>query len=1227
MRCLRALLPLVILGALLGASGGVHAGEDRVAPERGLFRPPTASVSAVLLDESATTLAELALAGLDQRDTEGAASGRAWGRRALRLLGDRGVRAAWTHLASDEVTRDAVPHLLRILTGARHPDTPIVFLDAANAKRPLIRMLAAEGLAYGSHPEIAMTLDRLARDASSGVRAAALRSLFARSEPAARDVRIALPPDPDDTILAQRLTWHRLLGDATPALRDMMLALRASPRSHHVRWEAAAALAQPSLGADVATLRSIATELRPIPGAGWLRHGRVPAWPSSSDPVRRRRIAVEALLTLLTHKDTPKDERQKLLVEAIDWVAASTPMDGTRRDPIPEDRLLRQLPELGTQIAPLVATRLTQGAFRRTQDGVRLLHALGADAGGGWVRMLLHARTFALPSRLSSELTGEALHAMGRWGVVGTRMEVESLLRSGLPMEIKEDLIFRLGDQEDTWVVEVLESYLDIPRGIGPLRDAARRALERRGDSASRDVLFRDLRTNGLRPGESPDLRIPALLQPLDSTTWLVLAYALNEGGKARGEQLFVGQTMVLAALDALTMRRSLKHQEGLRLVREQAKIAKRPAHVQAVLRAFLRQAPVEAAQLVKERWPTFDDRERAVALGQLRDVRGEAAGRAAIDLALDLGIDHPDPYVRRAAAHVLTGRRGHRDAEVEAHWRQLLAQEEEGARQLALQRIDYRGAPDLTDILLPLLEVSLRDGKRPDGVSEIDLLTRTQLLLAALRHQPWAKIRDAILRVIQDPLVAPDLRLTATEIAREQMGNTGREALITWWLDASAGASGSIAEQELQNHVATAVAREASPATAQRLVARLREVVRSYFEGESAERVRPDSEAPLEEHVGALAIAIQRCGHAPAIREMVDLLFTPAFGVYADARIRESSRRIAHGSVGSSMRDTAPVQRRMMLTEGQRSLVHAAARGMVYGLRGADPALLHEIVDETLARHTATGRLAAFPPLYLERLARALADTSTPHPAREAAAALREAAIRMAGPENPARFELEKRRVARLAADGQMDRAVKAQAAIVRWHLLTGTEGLLGASLHLARARLDAYRAHAHVLAGDAPRARDAFRAALMHGPSDPDVLTEVALRRAAAKFGLAEAERLMAHVVALEERTRHQPRLETIEAQATVMLAAGHPTLAIDVLAPRIASKRRKDHAHAWLVLARAQARAGRLSPCGRSLLRALHAEPGLESIIREDPAFEVLRKPGRLDMVFRRAAAERK
>ncbi len=1210
-----------VLLALLPTLGAQPARADDDAVSYG---PVPEGIAAVVPTETERALANSAITVLCSPPFR---DGFEWSRKLLVLLDDVGLQAVATRLARGGVPRSALPILLQIVSVSDHEEADLLLLRAAKERRPVLRMIAAEGLGRGRTIDAVGALETLARDDVSGVRAAALRSLFASEAAEAVTARCELPTDRESSLHAYRLRSHLRTGDRGAAVLALARDGYLHGRTAAVRSEASHLLAQPGVGADPKTLRLLILENGSGDFIAGLRRWALGAPQYGYDSVHLRRIAIDAALTLYEHADATDEDRTWALERMVDWIARPVDMDPYLDTAIPEHKLRLRLPDFGAPIIEPVLTRLKAGAFFYPRHGIVLIRELGPELALPVLHELIapgDAETEAARAKLPFRqrfLRLEASEVLSRWKRVGDEGLARKILASDAPVYLKLDIVNALVGEPASWALPLLRETLHAE--AVELRLRAIDVLERRPEPEARAILIEDLFREGTDAYQRADLRLaPVVGEPIDDLGWTLLERAL-------AEPRWPLQRAALAIV-ADPRRRDVRTERTQALL--EAVAPRFDQAREALLIAWVVTDPQRAVRYVREVWEQADHpRSQEAWLRQLKDVRGEAAVNAAVDFALSIAATlDKEPRFLGPVTDVLEGRWRHRGDEITAFWRRLLAPNARKSWLTAVASLDHPGAPDLADLLLPIL-VLARNGKALADSTENDEVGLAQDVLRALRFQPWDKIESAVVETTLDPLVQIGVRLVAARMLIGRVRPKARSRLAAWLYGTSVqGAPANPAAETpegwnqdgmLQWLVAGAVGVEGDAAAAKALLGALQSELQTYY-GVTA-NLDPDSAPtkPFVHRAGALAYGVMRTKSKASIEALGALLFLPQMATYATKAADRQRSMLFAGGVGSAARAPAPLPYLEHTAEGLYHVLTPEASRILAQLRTADDETLSDVLGKVLESAHKSSSLALFPDVYLFKIALVLRDERDG--ARPRAAETVERYIRRLAPvDGIADYASASRRADVFARAGRYTDAVRAQETVVRIIARRNYEEAKYDLRTYARAKLDALRGQVHAADGEDALAEAAFRRAILRAPGDAFVLRTVALLRARVDFNLALAEDAARRAVHLEQRVRDEPRVETLDPLAYVLLKRDRPQEALMLLRRPLLLAPDQHDADPFLHLAQAYAALNRLTPAARALEEALVRAPHLEAEVRADPYFEPLDERGWLDIVVRRA-----
>ncbi len=1274
---------LLILLLVVGLPGRMAGAEESKAVALGPVPP---GVDAVIVSEAQRTLGALATGALvGARRPSRPEHDATWARGLLVLLGEPGLKLAWEALAREDLPRAARPHLLQVAASFSHPDVDVLLRRAAKSRRPVLRMIAARGLAKNPHAAAITTLAELARDPRGSVRAAALRSLFSLDVPGAQEARVRLPADPDPLLLAERFAWHRRARDGGTSLAVLAQDTANSSGHPRTRLEALWWLALPSTGAQPEMLGRIIQTMEPAEGEP--RHP--PKLVDSDvrlqiDPITRRRVAIEAATTMLAHPKSTEPQREQLINTTLDWVANPVRMDPRSRESIPEERLLRTLPDLGSRLVEPLVTRLESGAFFHPGQGMRLLRAIQApEARAAVMRLARLPRlvTPGRPDRTRDVLRGEATYALSRWKHIGDEATVRSLLGADLDINTRRDVVQILGTHAGTWVgpllIEMLGDVLaykrlapwlgrSIPRGADP-RERARlvQTIRRARTNAmeSREFLTRYFGADEAQDPNSSGAWIRIFRPMLETEAqeyagleeWIIGALErrpeplvrdfLTELFFRRGRQphqrisallhptdkqawatlrraLSDPRLIVrLSAWSALTHDRLLRGRQAGEVTKAFAEHAKGSQEVQGALYALIRHEPGEAIAFVRSRWDMLPS--QSTSLAQLQDMRGQNARQAAADLAFDLAVPTGDRDLLMAAAQVFSGTVGHREEEITAFWRMLLTHRRPGMRTAAIHRLSYADCPDLSDLLVPML-VKARKEEALDGEDSaaLDEISLALELLDAFQHQPWEAVETSVIDAVVDSITATEVRIKAARLCVARLTPEGRTRLLGWLIPAGPEAKGAgiDADSALQASVALAVGYGGDGAAAARMQRALQDELKRHLAERDVAEDTPVMDYRMRSRASALAQGLRETRDETSIAAAVRLLWLPRFAVAATKALADARLGYRQGGVGSAVRPAATIARRLHESDDSPALLHPAAEALATNLRGAPDDLLARVLEEALGRAAQDGALALFPDLYLYKIARILRDGRAGKPARRAAEVVESYILRLAPVGSVADMTLHAERAERTARAGRPVPAVVDARKAARWIVQHNAEDLDGLLAAAAHARADAIQGQAHAAAGEAALARDAFRRALLRGPGDPKFLLRTALHRSFASFEPDIAEQEARRALRLEARLHEEPRLDVVDQFAQVLLRIGKPAEGAASLNAALDVRKEPDSGRYHLHLAQAEEAAGARARAERALVNALVIEPGLVIDLESDKWLGTLARSPRMEALLR-------
>lgn len=1189
-------LRFVVLGFLVLSlgSGLANAGAD-VA-----YGPVPESLAAIRGTASDEKLAAEALAIL-MREVETKQTGDALldARSLLVLLEDVGLRHVGEQLSSGAVSEALLPHLLHVVSSASHAGADVFLAQAAQAKRTVTRMVAADGLAYGRSPLAVEALAALCRDPVPGVRAAALRALFAIDTEEAAQTRQSLPVDGRPDLHARRLRWHRLRGRAKPTLLPMARTSWERGRTPEERLEAARLLALPPLAAPLDVIEDIVTELgTDAVGASLTRMAR--------GVVRcgydRGEARLAAILAAFSGAMRGDDALKTRLVDRmVGWLAQPVRL-GPYAKSVPEDVLRMVLPDWGLAVRDPTLRRLQINGFQRASEGVDLLlEALSPRDAAAALRVLVDP---AAEPPVDTWVRVAAAGGLRQIERIGDESLARALLRESEEPIIRRHAVGALAADDADWAIPLLA---ELAAGDDEaLTEDAVSTLELRGEDAARAVLVEHLFTRSTLP----EVRMKHLVGPADEVAFEVLERALRHERAAlrrsglrqlHNHRVLYGDARALALLREYEQRTSALERDTHEL--------------QQVAYAFFAQAPSEGIRWMRDHWDEF----RALgwdrtAMRSLQNAPRGEPGHEMVDLVLEKITGDVGPELLQEATTALEGRRGHRDEEVDAFWRRALSHDNEVVVLSAQRSLDHPGHRDLTDLLTPMLErINLTD---------TFFLPEAVTLLDVMRHQPAASGEPLLLRICLDANADPTLRQKAAVALLGRISDAGRAELLEWLLTEAAGQDDEAAVRMIARVVGTGGGEEvARPAAdvARRLLLETYDTERSL-----------DPEIPPEGmhgwHIGALARAVAYTAHEPSIHLLLELVFEDRFARYARRAVALQGRRLGPDDATSGGRVGPTVRAVGHRLDGVYSPIPWEVGLLLESLKPAPDEMLARPLQTILEKARNTGRLARFPDLHLDRVVAYLRGRLTGD--RTQAAEVVERWVGIVEPVGGATdFGIARARVMRLAREARYAEAVEAQREVLSILARRAYDDDRSYRWRDDRAVLDAWRGAVAAARGDTAGAESLFAQAVKRHPYGSLVLTTTARARAQTGTDLETALRLADRGVQLERRLGDRVSYESADALALVLLELGRPGEAREVI-ESILRRVEQDmdpggryHRRA----AQACLAVGDRTEAAKALLKALKLEPSLEADLRLDPRLAPFVEDGTLDVLVRKAEEE--
>jgi hypothetical protein len=1198
MRLAARAAPALLLGALLLGRAPLAADEP----------PLPGRLAGLELDAETCARWDARIADLAAVGHPGDAARLRATRVALRL-GGLPALARLAHALRSGTTDDHLAgQLLRVVAALEEPEAQALLVEAARARSGGLRALAADGLAHDGAPAGLAVLLELAQDPLPGVRAVAHRALFVREAPEAVAARCALPFDPDPTLEARRLTLHRLRGDAAPELQPLAAHLWRAGPTPALRLAAARLLATPGLVTPTPLLLEIVGETGWGPAAAVARRWAAGEALSGYDPLEERRVAVETSLALLQRADLDREARRALIDRCVEWVAHPTPMNPREPDPIPEHALRRRLPELGAEVVGALERRFEAGGFSAPREGTMLLAELDADQALPLLARLLD-RSRSQPVRAAAS---GALRMLGR---LASEAQARLLVEPAEEASIRRDAIGALAAETAPWALGLLGGLLDATSS--DTVESALDALEERGEPEARS-LYEAYVLAGRCPEHRVHTRLSRLLVRWNDDARGTWRSALkSEHAELRAAALALAARFPLPQLSEV-LPDLAAYQPRLSGAKE----------VEAWLGALARAAAPEALAYIRARWPDFPvgaslESTRCRALAALDVVRDAAHGPAAVDLVLEKAGGASEPTLLAHALEALGGRRGHRDAEIDAWFARLLegrgvdggTTKQADVAASVVDALQRPGRGDLTRLLLPLL-----DRLAPDVSSR----TAAWPCCARWPTSPGPR-RTAVLLAL-DPTVPTAVRASAGWLLAGRVGSVSRERLAAALLDSRQGAS----EPEVLLALAAAAGRGGGPDLAERFVSALEQELAAFHGGEAPPDPFAQRLDALPVRVQALAAAAAHAGTGPLLDRLARLL--------VDARHAPWAERVLHlRALDSAAPDPLaalapagdPRRGRLETGEEQASVLPPEVAQIALGLKAVGDEALAQALTRVLAEEQALSRFAAFPDAWPAKLALLLHDPRTGDLAR-AAAVLEQAVATLEPVGGPFDLAVQLDAATRAAERGAFDEAARTAhaarsllarrgeelhgAAVRAWMRLRALELAWGAAAltapdqeGLARARLDA----AFALAGD----------------DDATLLAELARVTARAGLDPERAEAQARRALALERRADGEESLERTAALAEVLLRRGRPGAAARRLGNALGRLTRPEHGRLHLWHARALCDHGDQAGALAALRRALLIESTLAEGLATDPWLAPLVESGALTTLLADVEAARR
>jgi len=1114
----------VLLGALLWVRPPTTAA-DEPAPPSGCpsYAPVPPGLAALVGTAADEERARVALLSVEDPDPATAAHAA----RELLLSGDQGLKGAAERLASGKASLGARLRLLPVLAASRRSEVDVLLAAAALESRPELRMLAAHGLGAGRSGLAVEVLARLARDPVSGVRAAALRALFAIETPTSLDTRASLPDDRDPELRTLRLALHRLRGDAGGAIarravRSFALGATSAERLAGVRLMAAQSAAVPELALALAVLELGGDATSRTVARAVLGH---PA--PIRDRGQGRLAAAEALLALLAGSPAEARRRDGLLDLAVEWLAHPEREQGRQVDEEARTALFSALPDAGRALVEPVSRRLRANAFEDPAHGVRLLLGLEKEVALSALQAL--ARDAAM---LEHPVLGALSAGFGELERIGDRGLARALTSPEMLTDVRVSATKALAGDDDDVAWPLLE---------GLLRDAdaavsseAKEAVERRGGDRARRLLEKVLLEGRWPEGRWPRWAADAVhvvATPADPAAYEFLDRALTKGRTELREAVFAEIAHVPSPL---------RGPAAVRLVRRGIDEPQLGFDVGQIAQAL---APVDgpaAVVWVRDHWRTW--RSPEVLVRNLQVV----TDRSALDFVLGLaaGLSDKEDGLLNSVITVVCGACPKVPAQTDPFFRRLLDRGSPSVRQSVIDVLPGVPHGPMAKWLVPWIA---------DRTADATVRRKALLACAPEREQPTTAL---LWKIASDRTEDCDLRpAAAVELLRR--GDPRLRPLALAWLSEKIDEWSDAVERiaELAGH-------GASPSEASDLLQLLRDdLAQHYRQRPYYHRRRGDDEdEALANRASALIRAIGASGDPASLDAVAAHLFDPRFATWASEAARYSAlRRASGGGPFSPLAD--PPALGVLLRHAEEDPnetpippIPPEAAEIVEALARRGPEEAAQRLARALTDAEDTGRLAAFQDLYLLWLATGFRD---PGPRRErppadaAARQLEDALVRTApscGAEELValdRRRLEAERAGRFEEAAERAREVSALAARTglmdippaRW--LDAGRAPEDPPWRVVRARVDLLLGAAAAAAGKPDEARDAFLAGVARAPNAPETLREAATLMARTRFDLQGAEARARRAAELERREGDPESQATRDALSAVEAA----------------------------------------------------------------------------------------
>lgn len=1046
------------------------------------------------------------------------------GVRELVFAGATGTRRAIDALARAAPPLRARLALVAAVSASDDPAADAALVAQTSDPRFEVRALAAHGLGLGRTPAATAALARLAAsDPIPGVRAAALRALFALDAPEAAAARAALPRDPSPVLRTRRAVLHRLRGDHGPEVAARAAESYLAGETADERVAGARLAVTMVFRGSPALERLVIAEYGGSRLAAWLVRRLLRVRDGDADPAESRLAAAEALVAHLTVRGlVPDVERDATLRLAVEWIAHPARIGGRRVDDEARTLLQAALPDLAADprvravLVDALVGELRRNRFDDPAHAVQLLRALGEATA------LPAFASLADPGHVPKAVLGHVSGALRDLRRIGDEATARRLLAPTEPDYIRRDAVEALAGEPWTLAGPLLCGLADDPDdGVASV---AATVLLGRKEPEARARLDALLLDRAWRPFEQGLLH--ALCAPADDAAYALLERLLREGTADARRALFI---------EVSAPSSPLRGERAVGLVRLAIERPELGIDVGTIATALSSVDGPAAVGYVRANWA------RVTRPGVLLRNLHVVADPAAIAFALEIAAATRDDDDRMLAeiVAVLSGRTPCDPPRTDPFWRRLLAKGSPEMRRVAIRALTYVEHGPMAAWLVPFL------------LTRDEASTSRRDALAAMERGGETVPEATLWRLAADRTEDEDVRIACATSLVPGASDATRARATEWLAECVEEPSEAVAK------VAEVAGTSAPPARVERLVALFRGSLDARF------RTRPylrpaspdDDERARANRVPALATALAVSGDPAALDALADSLLDPRYAVYGleTRRVFAMEHEGAGGPLSSA---SAPIEQRVSLrdpgsnpAERARAPLPAEFEATVGALvRAESGAGLARIADR-LARARADGRLARFDDLFVSWIARRVATNGPGDDvARTTASVAFPAPARRDGPE--AIDDLDRRSEAAqdardFAEAARLGRAALAAGARTGVFDLPPSRWLDAGrtpppSWSLRRARVSLLDAAAVAVTGDAARARPLFAAATARERHDPRIFVEAARIRLAAGADPADALADARRAVELARRQGEEPAPAARRALAAARRAA---------------------------------------------------------------------------------------